>query len=149
MEDYALLFCGIEVQPMGHGDIDEIGRRQAPIAVLLQIIRGVVKARPARGREKEAASGIVVSPGKELHHQKGMGGAAYPQIDLNGVMAPPIPFVDRYEIDSEAAHHAFLRQDPARTEALVLDRKPVRGMGREAAAEKDLRVPAAQDLIMR
>ena len=103
---------------------------------------------PIRGC-KDPSVGIIGSIGKKLQGQKWMCGAAFSQIDLNGVRLPFSVGAHHHKIQSETPYHSFLRQTSAYLGSFPGDQRSVTGVGREHAAEVALPGWPTQKLVMR
>jgi len=107
MESDAFTGRGVEVQAIEHSDVHQIVGSKAAIALRFEIVGRVVTAHLTCRRQKLARVGVVVAVGKELKHEKRMGGTTLPEVDLDRNMAPGISVLHRYEIDAEPTEDAF------------------------------------------
>lgn len=75
--------------------------------------------------------------------------AAAPQVDLDGLNAPPVLIPHCDEVHRGTAQHPFAGQPPPHLEPFCGERRRVFGRGREVAPEVGLAVWTAEDLVVR
>src|SRR5215467_9438262 len=102
------------------------------------------------GSRENAGLGIIHAVGEKLQSQKRMSGAAFSQINLDGVRLPcSILHAHDHKIQSEATNNTFLGQAPAYLCSFLSNQTGISCVGREKAAQIALPRWPAQELIVR
>src|SRR5438552_15463187 len=149
MKDDACLARLTEVQLVAHHDIEKIVWSKRAIRRRLDVIAGDKKLfLPIWGCEDRGLR-IVGSVGEKLQGQKGMSGAAFSQVNLDGVRLPFSVGPYHHKIQGETPDDSFVRQTPPYFGRFPRDQRSETGVGGEHAAKITLPGRPAQKLVMR
>lgn len=90
MESNPLACRGVEMQAVHDGDVDQIVWGEAPISLRFKVIGCAIMTRVAGRCQKLARFDIIAAVGQVLEHEERMGGAAFPEIDLDCQVLPSL-----------------------------------------------------------
>src|SRR5215831_13293231 len=90
------------------------------------------------GRCENRRLRIVSAVCKELQSQKRMSGAAFSQINLDGIGLPSSIRTQCHEIQGEAPYDSFFRKTPPNLGSFPGNERSIAGVGRKYAAEVTL-----------
>ena len=149
VQDNAGLAGVVEMEPVAADDVEQVIGGEDPVGRRLDVIAGDVTFFGAQGRHEDPGLGLVTAFGQVLEGQEWGRGAAFAQVNLDGVGLPFAAVrLDGDEVDGEAADHPFTGQSPADLQGLAHDGPGVGSVGREAGAQETLSGRAAEDLVV-
>lgn len=146
MKRDALMAGDMEMQAVLDRDVDLIFRCQSPVVRILQIVGREAIAGLAGGRVENVVIRIVQSIPQELQHQDRMDRSALPQIDLDRMVSPPLPFLDGIEINAEAAEHVVVAERCRRPPGSVLSGEANDEIIRHQYADNPFSIPLIKDI---